>query len=63
MITSDVSHSLAPLTMLHSDSNAGAGVIQPFFSQFQRTSAAAAMNGFHRADLMEETGLSEVIHV
>ena len=62
MTMSEVSRGLAPSShsMLHADS---AGVIQPYFSQFQRTAAAAAaaaMNGFHRADLAEETGFSEV---
>ena len=63
MTMSEVSRSLAPShSMLHADS---AGVIQPYFSQFQRTAAvaaAAAMNGFHRADLVEETGFSEVCY-
>ena len=60
MTMSEVSRGLAPSShsMLHADS---AGVIQPYFSQFQRSAAAAAvMNGFQRAEVVEETGFSEV---
>ena len=67
-MTSEVSRGLlanpSGHTMLHTDSATGA--IQPYFSQFQRTAAAAAMNGFHRPDFVQEetqetaTGYSEV---
>ena len=66
-MTSEVSRGLlanpSGHTMLHTDSATGA--IQPYFSQFQRTAAAAAaINGFHRPDFVEEettaTGYSEV---
>ena len=59
MKTAEVNRSPAPTQlMLHSDA---AGVIQPYFSQFQRSAAAAAvMNGFQRAEVVEETGFSEV---